>query len=224
MIPYVQGVFIAVATLVLGYSSAAPSCELMGLMPCLMPAMTFLHSPDFKDIQAVQRTGEFQNLTAPQLTSLCKTAQGIVTCAADYLERCMDHELKDLQVFARGTVKLLEVCDRPDLYAKWMVVIACNIKLNSSSAGYQSCLASGMKATLSMVQGKRNPMAAMELLRSGRLLRNVCCVMKDVNTCSAPEYGKCSPEAADLNGKIVDGVMDAYGCQAKVQDGCPVLE
>ncbi|OQV21975.1 hypothetical protein BV898_04186 [Hypsibius exemplaris] len=216
-------IFSLMAAVIIGYTQAAPACDPSSVMSCVMPMMMYAQSPEAQQLQVLQQTGREQDITKPQITAMCKVIQGITTCGAGYLERCAPPEysgIRDIQTFTRGTVKLMEVCDRPDLHPKAVVMITCTKMLNSSGSVYQTCLDQS-KNSLSYLQNNPNPARALEILRSGRVLKDVCCLMKSSYACLESEIRKCSQEAVDTNTQMYNAIMEAYGCPAKIAEGCP---
>ena len=95
---------------------------------------------------------------------------------AGFIGRCVG-DISDAQTFFRGTVKLLEVCDKPDLFSKAKLLITCNKALNASGPTYQACVNKG-KTSMNALKDIRDPAGAMEVLRSGRILKETCWYVK----------------------------------------------
>jgi len=205
------------AFLCLSLSQAAPACDANALMPCIMPFMMFGQSPEAQEIARLQ--GREDEITEPQLVSMCKLAQGFTTCVADYLTRCVPADVTDVHTLAQGTVKLMEVCDKPNMGSKTKTLMTCGKSLKTNP-DYIACSNTG-KDRLNYLKGARDPASALDILRSGRVLKDVCCTLKQMQTCMAPQIATCSSQAQEIHGHVMEAVVSAYGCQAKTASGCP---
>jgi len=213
----------AVAVLLLaGYSSANPTCSMNDMMPCLMPLMMYGQSPEAQQMQILQQTGRELDFTEAQLKSSCKAIQSFTTCASDILLRCAG-DIPDAATLIRGTNKLLGVCDRPDLFPKTKVLIACTKAINASGSAYETCM-NKVKNGMKSFQSIHDPSAGVEAIRSGAVLRDFCCSLKVSQDCSkSPIQNHCTAEAATTSQAIYDAVVDAYSCQTKFDAGCPAI-
>lgn len=93
-------------------------------------------------------------------------------CAGEFITRCAG-SIPDVQTFVRGTNKLLEVCDTPNLFPNTQKLLVCNKGLNASGPAFSACTEKA-KTGMSSLKNVRDPGTAMELLRSGQVLRDAC--------------------------------------------------
>jgi len=214
------------ALLLLGLSNAAPAtdptCSFDGssLMPCFLPAIMWAMGPEGQQIQELHRNGREEDFSQAQLASSCRVVQSATTCIGGYLSRCIPQDVTDVHTLIKGTVKLLEVCDKPDLLPKTKLLTTCGKQLKNNTV-YEACTELG-KGRLDYLNSVKDPNAGLEILRSGRVLKDICCTLKDMQTCMAPVLvSKCTTEAIQVHDQVVDAIEAAYGCAAKTAGGCP---
>jgi len=203
---------------VLGLSQAAPSCTADATMPCIMPVMMFSQSPEGQEISRLQ--GREDEITEAQLVTVCRLAQSVTTCLADYLTRCVPADATDVHTLARGTVKLMKVCDKPDMGSKTKTLLTCGKSLKTNP-DYVACSNTGKDKLHYLMGAGGDPFAGMEILQSGRVLKDLCCTMKQMGTCMAPQIATCSSQAQDIHRDVTNAVVEAFGCEAKTAEGCP---
>jgi len=206
--------FIAIAEI-----EAAPSCASSAMLSCVMPIAVFGTSAEARELASLQATGREEDITERQVVPVCKLFQGVTTCVADYFTRCIPPDITDVHQLSRGTVKLMEVCDKPYMYTQAMIQATCTRKLKATPA-MQSCKRL-VETRMGYLRNRPGPDAAMELLRSGRILKDFCCVLKEVAACIEPEIQVCTHEAIESNHNTFAAILDAYGCVEKTASGCP---
>jgi len=203
-----------------GFTAAAPSavtCDVNSFMPCLMSAMT-------PEIQAMSMITKPQDITEPQLRSICNTGRTVANCVTDQLAQCVPASITDAHTLSRGTVRLLEVCDKPDLYAKAQGQWACDKALKENT-DFEACnrqVLEKYKAVYVRPDTDAGP-DAMRALTSGKLLKDFCCMMKDVQSCIDPRIHVCTADATATYRQMETAIMEAYGCRAKNAAGCPAV-
>jgi hypothetical protein len=204
--------FLALCALVkVGYS--APSCDASGVLPCLLPTISFALSPEGQKFTQLKDSGE---ITEPQLTSVCRLGKTTVTCLRDYVDRCVPQTVPDIHEFVRGTDGLMNVCNKPDLYTNTKILMTCNKKLNTTSPLFQRCHGGLQGAFKGLTGSVSDPTAALEVWQSGTMLRNVCCEMKKLRDCLGTEVNdKCGSDAARLDDTVYNALNNAYNCQTR---------
>lgn len=202
------------------------TCTSQQVLPCIVPLIGFSQTPEGEEMDRHQTAGRPQDITEPQLKAACLAVRETVGCVAEVLQTCAGN-ISDVLTITRGTVKLMEVCDRPDLFTKAQLLINCHSVINASqSSTYDTCIDQA-KASATRLQTGNSSAAAAAALNAlnaestGVFLRDACCTAKQAYDCIAPEFKKCTTETGNLGKAIYDAVIDAYGCQAKIAEGCP---
>jgi F420-dependent methylenetetrahydromethanopterin dehydrogenase len=105
-----------------------------------------------------------------------RTVQSLTTCVAEYTQRCVEQDIEDLHNIVKGSVKLLEVCDKPNMYANAKVLMSCNKALNATDSTYQGCIYKSNKSIKSLQERyiARDPSIALQMMRTGTVLRDFC--------------------------------------------------
>jgi len=188
-------------------------------------ALESAQNPDVQQARMLLDFGRELEITEPQARSGCKAVQAFTNCTADYVEQCVDKTaVPDLHQIVRGTTKLMEACDKPGMHAQGMTLVKCAKTLASVHSVRECFDTAGYWAQTSQADGLgRHPNQTLELLRTGHVLNDLCCIFKDLRTCIESDVNSnCSIEAVELLNSKADAVWEAYRCRAKMADSCPV--
>jgi len=180
--------------------------------------MMFTQNPEAQAISRLQVEGRELDITENQALLLCRLIQGFTQCIGDFVSRCVEADVVDAHTLMSGTNQLMKVCDKPGMYDQFKVLSACGKSLRNN-ADYKACSNTG-KNKLEYLQTIRDADAAKAILRTGRVLKDVCCVMKEMKTCMAPQIATCTPQAVTLHEQTMTAVNNAYGCAQRTAAGC----
>jgi len=206
------------AVLALSGIDADVACEpSLEIQSCLTPLVTWSMTSEASEVYALR--GREEEFTARQLVYTCKLVQRFTICVADFLARCVPANVTDLHDLARGTVKLMQVCERPDLYEKTKLIVACGKKLQTDW-GWENCT-DYVTDRMGYMQDVVDFPSIVAVMSNGHVMKDFCCTLKDVQICMEPRIARCAP-GVEMRASILDAVLKAYGCQEKIAGGCQV--
>jgi len=195
---------------------------------CAAPYALWSLTPDGQQIHTMAMRGRDDGITEPQIASVCRITQTVTTCLAGYLSRCVPQNITDVHTLSSGIVKLTaQLCNRTDnIVAKIKMIVECSDQLANCTARGRDCRNAGICSQkgidrLSYLYAVTGPTEIMDLFRSGRLLKDVCCAITEMSTCIAPEMSTCTSQTSDLTDQMVKAILGAFGCAEKTAGGCP---
>ncbi|XP_055349448.1 uncharacterized protein LOC129596243 [Paramacrobiotus metropolitanus] len=218
--------FIVVTLLaVAGYGAANPlgirSCDL-SFIPCTTPMIMFIMGPEGQQLAQLK---DGLGITEQHLKSICRVGKEMLTCANTAIGECVPRDALDVHELGVALVKLMEVCDRPDLYNKTRTLMQCGKTLNQT--GGSKTRACGNRAVrLYNEQARTTPQSGDGLAewRNGTIMKDICCNIKSTKACSGTEVvDKCGREAQQIVDDVLDAVVEALKCNGPRGENCPVL-
>ncbi|XP_055346545.1 uncharacterized protein LOC129594024 [Paramacrobiotus metropolitanus] len=211
---------------VAGYGAANPvalgTCDPSAFMPCAMPFLTYAMGPEGQELAKLKGGVD---VTEQQLKSLCRLTKETLTCAKTALGQCVPRDVTDFHEFAATVVRLMDVCDRPDLYSKFNTLMQCGKTLNQTD-GSKARACGNRSFRLGMEQAKASGQSGDMLAgwRNGEILKQMCCSIKSHKTCSGTEVAdKCGREAQQIADDITLAVEEAFKCNGPRGQNCPAL-
>ncbi|XP_055347847.1 uncharacterized protein LOC129594983 [Paramacrobiotus metropolitanus] len=217
---------IAVLLAVAGYAAASPvavgTCDPSQFMPCVMPMLMFAMGPEGQQLTKIK---DGMDITEPQLKSLCRIGKETLTCAKTAVGSCVPRDVTDLHEALASTVKLMEVCDRPDMYSKARVLFQCAKTLNQTAGTKtRSCANRAARTSVDKVKAKGSSSDPLEEWRNGEAMKQLCCNLKSVKSCSGTEVAdKCGSQAQQITDSIYATVLESFKCNGPRGQNCPTL-
>jgi len=218
------------ALLLLGYARATGVCdiqtEMVRVHTCVAPVSEFQLSPEGEQLRALY--GREEEVSEAQVRRVCKIYLGVVACmqANASSSGCVPRDVPDVLKIEEARNKLVQsgICDKPDLLEKVMTVIVCHKALHATpNSAVENCRgqSAGRFQQWINFNNPQSPYDPIALLRSGRVLKDVCCALKEIHTCSRPHVvEKCTIQAVEIGDKIEAAVSNALGCEEKIAAGC----
>ncbi|XP_055351346.1 uncharacterized protein LOC129597708 isoform X2 [Paramacrobiotus metropolitanus] len=207
---------LAIASYVAANPVALDTCDASTFAPCGMTMQTYAMGPEGHDYLAKLQAG--MDVTEPQLRSLCRVTKEALACVKIALGQCVPRDVTDFHEFTATVVRLMDVCDRPDLYSKFNTLMQCGKTLNQTSGSKaRAC------GTLSFRLGleKEDNWAGW---RNGKIFKQICCSIKSHKTCTGTEVAdKCGRETQQISDEQTHAIEEAFKCNGPRGQNCPLL-
>ncbi|GAU88186.1 hypothetical protein RvY_00930 [Ramazzottius varieornatus] len=183
-------------------------CDQGGIVMCFLPFMSWAMSG------AAQQFTTESDITLPQFNQICQLSKTAATCFQAFTDRCIPQTYADVHVGTSGIVKMLELCNEPEIFPKVQKYVACGRKINDT---LERCGNSVKESMPKDVTGGE-PMAALQRQNA---VRDLCCVAKKFEKCYMPEVsGRCGAEAVPINQEFLNRVYASFQC-ANHLTNCP---
>ncbi|XP_055344649.1 uncharacterized protein LOC129592597 [Paramacrobiotus metropolitanus] len=208
----------------LSSTNSCANTDSNSLLMCMAPTLMYILGPDY---QQIMNTKDASQITEAQLVGICKMGRTVMGCVKDMAECYLEpSQMADTYEMLTGSIKLMDVCDRPDFYSKYHLMAQCTKIINQTSSKTRGCFNAAMRTVMNDYPTNAGPGRvenALALVKRRDLIRNMCCMMNSYETCTGSEIAdKCGAEVQDIATRVNNAIRETFKCYGPRGENCPV--